>query len=135
MEDFNLTWETFKFHTEQIKVLESEFLSEFKKVAELLDMKEKGLAKINFYGITPPNDLFRIKSTIEVADRLINSYAKQHDAIDELIEFNRYHSLHGIPLPEGKDASLHSLFGLKNSSQTLINVARKRKNEIVKLFS
>jgi hypothetical protein len=120
MKDFNLAWETFVFHTKQVEVLESDFFLEFKKVKAQKRSKRR-------WGRRFP--------IIEMADRLINSYVKLHNAIDELIEFNRYHSLHGVPLPEGKDTSLHSLFGLKNSSHTLINVARKRRGEIIKLFS
>jgi hypothetical protein len=122
MKDFNLVWKSFRFHTEQILELESEFLIKSNRVVEVSNPTTKKSQLI-------------FQSFIEVVNKLINSYLKQSKTIDELIEFNRYYSLHGMPLPEGEKVSLQSLFNLKNATCTLVNSTKKRKDKVIEIFS
>tara|TARA_A100001015_G_C14357888_1_gene469325 strand:+ start:114 stop:473 length:360 start_codon:yes stop_codon:yes gene_type:complete len=113
MEDLELSWQTFEFHTASAINLELSL----NKYSELYVVKKKDGQKVN-------NLLDKI---IKFCDLLINDYKKQNICLSELVEIYKYYSLHGFTVPVEREISLKYLHELKNTNATLIEELERKK--------
>lgn len=116
MDQFNLLWETFEFHSFE--------------GAKLEELHYKDMDLIKFLSANPPK--ISKKQQKEVLNQillLINNYAKQIDSIDDLIEFNKEKGF-----PEDMEITESSLNSLKSLVQNLLLETKLYHLELTEFF-
>jgi len=114
MEDLELSWQTFEFHTASSMNLELSLA----KYSELYVTKKKE-------GVSSTDKL--LNKIIECCDLLINDYKKQNICLSELVEIYKYYSLHGFTVPVEREIPIRYLNELKNTNATLVEQLERKK--------
>ena len=120
MEDLELSWQTFEFHTASSINLELS-LNKYSK----LYVENKKNGAIKYWNTIKLNNL--LDKVIRNCNLLINDYRKQNKCLDELIEIYKYYSLHGVAIPVEREVSVKYLHDLKNTNATLIEQLERKK--------
>ena len=122
MDNLELAWETFEFHSASIAELEEEYLDNLKKVKVLTNKQipATSLEKSRLF-----------KKMNACCNKLINSYTKHIDSIDELIAL--YNEANIIPIERDTDTELFN--ELKNTNATLIEEMKAYKDKLPDILS
>lgn len=121
MDNLELTWETYEFHTNCIAELEEEHIDNLKNVETLLNKT------------TPVTNIQKLKlrkKAVACCNKLISAYKKHLDCIDELIKI---HSSE-CDIPTEREADIQLFNELKNVSATLMeemNIYREKLSDIL----
>lgn len=100
LENLELLWATYEFHSKYISDLESEHISYI-----------KGLQN---------SEEIPIKKNIDCCNKLIKGYQKNIESVDDLICAYTYFNLNGIRVPIEREIDIESLKNLKDLSVKLI---------------
>ena len=106
MDNLELAWETFEFHSSSISELEEEHIKNLKKVKILINKQVPA---------TKWEKLKLLNKMIACCNKLINGYSKHIDSIDELIRL--HNEIEVIPIERETDIQLFN--ELKSVSATL----------------
>ena len=129
MQDLELAWQTYEFHCKSAinKGLDlTRFVASYNK---LLDKDTSNFAesKKRDFRFDMVNCLNKV---IENTLMVVNDYKKQNASIQDLIEIYKYHTLHGVPIPEERAISIRYLFELINANVDLIKHLETQKQEL-----
>jgi len=72
---------------------------------------------------------------ISLCNKLISSYGKHIDCINDLIALYKYNEINGIPIPEERNADIQLFNELKSVSATLAEEMRVYKQKLSNLLS
>jgi len=122
MDNLELAWQTFEFHSLAIAELEEQHLSNLKKL-KILTNKQVPATKIEKLNL-------RDKITA-CCNKLINSYSKHIACLNELIIL--HDTVHNIPVERETDVQLFN--ELKSVSATLLEEMKRHKEEIPDILS
>lgn len=122
MDNLELTWQTFEFHSANIMELEEEYEQTLKKAKILLS---KQVPATKWEKLDMKNKM------IALCNKLISSYGKHIDCIGELIHL--HNEAESIPIERETDVQLFN--ELKNVSATLSEEMRVYKDHLSDIFS
>ena len=129
MQDLELAWETYEFHCASAinKGLDlAKFIASYNKLLEK-DTSNLSKSEKRDFRFEMVNCLNKV---IENTLIVVNDYKKQNASIQDLIEIYKYHTLHGVPIPEERAISIRYLFGLINANVDLIKHLETQKQEL-----
>ena len=122
MDNLELAWETFEFHSSAIAELEEQHLSNLKRV-KILTNKQ-----------VPATDTEKLNLRNKITaccNKLINSYSKHIACLNELIIL--HDTVHSIPVERETDIQLFN--DLKSVSATLLEEMKCYKEEVSNILS
>ena len=122
MNNLELTWQTFEFHSANIMELEGEYEQMLKKTNILLSKQVPA---------TKWEKLDMKNKTIALCNKLISSYSKHIDCINELIDL--HNEVENIPLERETDIDLFN--ELKDVSIALAGEMKFYKSNLADIFS
>jgi len=108
--ELELTWQTFEFHSAQIHKLEGKHLVRIEKVNKLLNKKEF---------ISKPVKMFIKTEVLAKCRELQTSYQKHIQCLDDLINLYKYHELNGKVIPVERETDVRLFAELKEVSSAL----------------
>jgi hypothetical protein len=126
MDNLELAWQTFEFHSGNIMGLEGKYEENLKKINILLSKQVPA---------TKWEKLDSKNKTTSLCNKLINSYAKHIDCINDLIALYKYNRLNGIGIPEERNTDIELFYELKNVSATLAEEMRVYKDNLSDILS
>ena len=133
MKDLELAWQTYEFHCKSAINKGLDLAQSIASYNKLLDKDTSNLSKsekIDFR-FDMVNSLNKV---IENSLVVVNDYKKQNASIKDLIEIYKYHTLHGVPIPEERAISIRYLFELINANTDLIKHLETQKQELRSLL-
>lgn len=122
MDNLELAWQTFEFHSSAIADLELEHTLNLKNL-KILASKQVPATKWEKLDLS--------NKIIACCNKLINSYAKHIDSIDQLIHL--HNEVEDIPIERETDIQLFN--ELKSVSATLLEETKRHKEEIPDILS
>ena len=122
MDDLELAWQTFEFHSERIADLEFNYAELLKRKKILLN---KQVPATKWEKLDLKNEM------IACCNKLINAYNKHIDSIDDLICL--HNEVETVPIERETDIKLFN--ELKNVSATLCEEMKVYKITISEIFS
>ena len=122
MDNLELAWQTFEFHSSAIADLELEHTLNLKNL-KILVSKQVPATKWEKLDLS--------NKIIACCNKLINSYAKHIDSIDQLIHL--HNEVEDIPIERETDIQLFN--ELKSVSATLLEETKRHKEEIPNILS
>lgn len=126
MDNLELSWQTFEFHSANIMELEEEYEQALKKANILLN---KRVALTKWEKLDVKNKM------IALCNKLISSYSKHIACINDLIALHKYNQLNGIAIPEERNTDIELFNELKNVSATLAEEMKVYKNNLSDILS
>jgi hypothetical protein len=126
MDNLELNWQTFEFHSANIMELEEKYEKNLKKTNILL---RKQVPATKWEKLEMRNKM------ISLCNKLISSYGKHIDCINDLIALYKYNEINGIPIPEERNADIQLFNELKSVSATLAEEMRVYKQKLSNLLS
>lgn len=129
MQDLELAWQTYEFHCKSAinKGLDlTRFVASYNKLLDK-DTSNFSESKKRDFRFDMVNCLNKV---IENTLMVVNDYKKQNASIQDLIEIYKYHTLHGVPIPEERAISIRYLFELINANVDLIKHLETQKQEL-----
>lgn len=126
MDNLELTWQTFEFHSGNIMELEEEYEQILKKTNTLL---RKQVPATKWEKSDMKNKI------IALCNKLISSYSKHIACINDLIALYKYNLLNGIVIPEERNTDIELFNELKDVSATLAEEMKVYKSDLSDLLS
>jgi len=117
MEDLELSWQTFEFHTASCMNLEF-LLSKYSKI--FIDKKKDSAIEQEY-------EFIYLNKVIKYCNLLSNEYKKQNLSLKDIIKIHKHHSLHGVVVPPEREVSIKYLHDLINTNATLIEQLERKK--------
>jgi hypothetical protein len=122
MDNLELAWQTFEFHSSTIADLEEQHLSNLKKL-KIFTNKQVPATK---------REKLNLRNKITACcNKLINSYSKHIACLNELIIL--HDTVHSIPVERETDIQLFN--DLKSVSATLLEEMKRYKEEVSDILS
>lgn len=126
MDDLELAWETYDFHTYMLHELEVKHHSVMEYYQRFVKRNLNPSQAKKTYARNKINKSF---------SAILTSYGKQLKSIDDLIKIYKIYKVDGIPLPEGREIDPQLFITLKNVTATLmeeVKILRKEINEVLR---
>lgn len=119
MQDLELAWETFEFHSASTISEEIKLTNHLTDLNKSLDKKELASTQEGYDKLIKRTNNI-LKKIIESSNIIVNTYIKQNSSLEDLIIIYRDYSLHGVPIPLEREVPSRYLLELKNTNATLI---------------
>lgn len=132
MQDLELTWESYEFHSSQIIELENNLIlkvSEAQLFLQNNSEKEFDEASYRFEKVNILNAI------IDFSNKLILSYQKQCNLLSEIMEIQKDFSSRGLEIPPEREVSVGLLEKLKLETFNLIEGMKEQKEELRNILS
>ena len=125
IENLEIIWDTFDFHTKKLGDLELRIVDAFDEVNVFLK---------NNLNPTQKQKLKARRSIDDCCEKSIASYIKQIHAIDDLINFYKHFEEESISIPAHREIKLSFLNELRSTTIDLMSVVSLYKDQITEIL-
>lgn len=126
MDQLELAWDTYDFHTAMLNDFEKKHESIIKYYEDFIGKNLNPSQTKKTYVRNRLNKSF---------SSLLSVYVKQLSAIDDLIKVYQNYKLNNVPLPEGREIDPQLFLSLKSITATLMEemkISRRQMNEVLR---